>query len=213
VHKSCKTIGIVGGGQLGRMLTQAAIPLGFKVVVIDPKVSSPAAQVGAEEITANFVDSAAIKKLAEKADFITIESEHIKSPEDAKRALKKFGGQMVLKTRHGGFDGRGNAVIKNEQELKAALIQFDSKLLYAEKIVPFKKELAVIVARDMKGNIKTYSVAETIHERNICQQVIVPARISEVAAKNALDLGIKTAKHLGGAGVFAVEMFLTNGGD
>jgi 5-(carboxyamino)imidazole ribonucleotide synthase len=147
VHKSCKTIGIVGGGQLGRMLTQAAIPLGFKVVVIDPKVSSPAAQVGAEEITANFVDSAAIKKLAEKADFITIESEHIdaksldeidklgvpvnpspdtiltlqdklaqknflkenkiaiaeyveiKSPEDAKRALKKFGGQMVLKTR------------------------------------------------------------------------------------------------------------------
>jgi phosphoribosylaminoimidazole carboxylase PurK protein len=85
--------------------------------------------------------------------------------------------------------------------------------LYAEKIVPFKKELAVIVARDMKGNIKTYSVAETIHERNICQQVIVPARISEVAAKNALDLGIKTAKHLGGAGVFAVEMFLTNGGD
>jgi phosphoribosylaminoimidazole carboxylase (NCAIR synthetase) len=67
------------------MLTQAAIPLGFKVVVIDPNVPSPAAQVGAEEITADFVDSEAIKKLVKKADFITIESEHI----DA-RLWKKF---------------------------------------------------------------------------------------------------------------------------
>jgi phosphoribosylaminoimidazole carboxylase PurK protein len=74
--------------------------------------------------------------------------------------------------------------------------------------VPFKKELAVIVARDISGNIKTYPVVETIHERNICQQVIAPADISKAAAKNALMLAQKTAKNLGGAGVFAIEMFL-----
>jgi 5-(carboxyamino)imidazole ribonucleotide synthase len=257
---SAKTIGIVGGGQLGRMLTQAAIPLGFKVLVIDPNVPSPAAQVGAEEITADFVDSEAIKKLVKKADYITIESEHIdaktleeisklgvpvnpdpktvqtlqdkllqknflkengiavadfakiKNPEDAKKTLKKFGGQMILKIRRGGFDGRGNVVVRNEEQLKEALNHFDGKLLYAEKIVPFKKELAVIVARDMKGNIKIYPVAETVHERNICQQVIVPARVSDKAIEQALALGKKTAKHLGGAGVFAIEMFLTKDG-
>jgi 5-(carboxyamino)imidazole ribonucleotide synthase len=261
VHKSsAKTIGIVGGGQLGRMLTQAAIPLGFKVLVIDPNVPSPAAQVGAEEITAEFTEAEAIKKLAKKADYITIESEHIdaktldeisklgvpinpspktvqtlqdkllqknflkekgiavatfaeiKNSEDAKKTLKKFGGQMVLKTRHGGFDGRGNALVKNAEELKKALIQFDGKLLYAEKVVAFKKELAVIIARDMKGNIKIYPVAETIHERNICQQVIVPARVSASATKKALLLAKKVARYLSGAGVFAIEMFLTNDG-
>jgi 5-(carboxyamino)imidazole ribonucleotide synthase len=254
---SAKTIGIVGGGQLGRMLAQAAIPLGFKVVVVDPNVLSPAAQVGAEEITADFVDSEAIRELAKKADYITIESEHIdaktledisrlgvpvnpspktvqtlqdkllqknllkenkiavadfaeiKDASDAKKVLQKYGGEMVIKTRRGGFDGRGNAVIRSQEELKAALNQFEGKQLYAEKIVPFKKELAVIVARDMKGNIKIYPVAETMHERNICQQVIVPARVSGSVVKEALALGRKTAKHLTGAGVFAIEMFVT----
>jgi 5-(carboxyamino)imidazole ribonucleotide synthase len=71
------TIGIVGGGQLGRMLTEAALPLGYKVIVIDPTDNCPAAQVGAEQIKANFYDEKAIRDLAEKADYITIESEHV----------------------------------------------------------------------------------------------------------------------------------------
>src|SRR5450631_980205 len=71
------TIGFVGGGQLGRMLTLAARPLGFKVIVINPTPNSPASQVGAEEIVADLYDPAALRQLAERADFITIEIEHL----------------------------------------------------------------------------------------------------------------------------------------
>jgi 5-(carboxyamino)imidazole ribonucleotide synthase len=251
-----QTIGIIGGGQLGRMLTLAALPLGFKVVVLNPSPNSPASQVGAQEIVADLYDSAAIKKLAQMADFITIEIEHlntkvleavskigkkvnpapatikmlqdkllqkqflesneitvapfaeIKDYENAKQVLEDFGGKMLLKARHGGYDGRGNYVVSSEEELKIALKKFKDQKVYAEVIVPFQKELAVIVARDFEGNIKTYPVVETIHERSICQQVIAPADISNKAEKNALKLAQKTAKHLEGAGVFAIEMFL-----
>lgn len=73
-----RTIGILGGGQLGRMLTQAAKPLGFEVIVVDPTPPPcPAAQVGAQQIYARFDDEEATKKLARKADVITIESEHV----------------------------------------------------------------------------------------------------------------------------------------
>ncbi|HEY5442519.1 MAG TPA: ATP-grasp domain-containing protein, partial [Candidatus Saccharimonadales bacterium] len=153
------TIGIVGGGQLARMLTEAATALGFKVVALDPGPNCPAAQVGAEQIIGDLYDAKAIKSLAEKADYLTIEIEHLdaKILEDlaadgkpvnpspktialiqdklaqkqflrehgvpvadfaeitdtvsAEQALKSFGGTMLLKTRHGAYDGRGNAVV------------------------------------------------------------------------------------------------------
>src|SRR4051812_40744488 len=72
-----KTIGILGGGQLGRMLTQAAKELNFRVIVMDPGANCPAAQVGAEEITADWYDKKAIRKLAEQCDYLTIEFEHL----------------------------------------------------------------------------------------------------------------------------------------
>jgi len=71
------TIGIVGGGQLGRMLTQAALPLGFRVVVVDPGEDCPAAQVGAEQIRAPLADTDAIDRLAARSDVVTWEIEHI----------------------------------------------------------------------------------------------------------------------------------------
>lgn len=70
-----KRIGIVGGGQLGRMLTLAAKPLGFQVIVLDPTPQSPAGQVADEQIVASFTDEAAIRQLAEDSDFLTFEIE------------------------------------------------------------------------------------------------------------------------------------------
>lgn len=252
-----KTIGIIGGGQLGRMLTLAALPLGFKVIVLDPKPGSPASKVGAEEITADLYDKKAIKALAKRSDYITVEIEHldaktlevvaklgksvnpapktiqmlqdkflqkeflhshkiavapfkaVENYEDAKVALDKFGGQIILKTRHGAYDGRGNYVVDDVRKLKAALKKFGERKLYAEAIIRFKKELAVIVARDTKGNVKTYPIVETQHQRNICVKVTAPAQISQRALKKANKLAANTAKHLTGAGVFAIEMFLT----
>lgn len=260
MNQTQKTIGIVGGGQLGRMLTLAALPLGFKVVVVDPGANSPAAQVGAEEITAELYDETALRQLAERADYVTVEIEHLDadvlealakngatvnpapatirliqdkltqkqffakagvpvapfaelaSEAEGLELLEKFGGKMLVKTRLGAYDGRGNMVVTSPDDLKAALEHFAGKPLYAEAFVPFTKELAVMAARAQDGTIKTYPVVETIQERNICLEVIAPARISAEQSAEAERVAAEMAKHLQGAGMFGIELFLTESG-
>lgn len=250
------TIGIVGGGQLGRMLTEAALPLGFKVIVLDPSENCPAKQVGAEQIVGDLYDEKALRALAEKSDYLTIEIEHLDtapleaiagggkpvnpSPKtikliqdkfqqkvflkgagvpvadfveitdvsSAKKTLDDFGGKMVLKSRLGAYDGRGNAVISSPEDIAHSMQALGDKL-YAEKFVPFTKELAVMVARDSNGNIAAYPVTETIHERNICIETLTPAAIPSEVAQQAEVFAKEVAKHLEGAGVFGIEMFLT----
>lgn len=253
------TIGIVGGGQLGRMLTEAAAVLGFKVVVVDPGQDCPAAQAGAEQIIGGLYDETALKALAERSDYITVEIEHLDASlleriaktgkpvnpapaairliqdkylqkvflrdagipiadfievsdvASAEKAVKGFGGKMLLKSRHGAYDGRGNAVISGPDQIGPAMKTLGDRL-YAETFVPFKKELAVMVARDVRGNVATYPVTETIHERNICVETFTPAKIGVETAEQAIRLAKDVAEHLEGAGVFGIEMFLANNG-
>ncbi len=255
-----KTIGIVGGGQLGRMLTLAAQPLGFKVAVINPEAGGPAAQVGAQEIVGDLYDPAALQKLAAVSDFITIEIEHLDADElekvaklgkpvnpapktirliqdkfaqkeflqqaripvapfakvdnalEAKSVLKEFDGKMLLKTRHGAYDGRGNMVVETNAQVDEAFKLFAGKALYAEKFVPFHKELAVMVARSIAGDVAVYPVVETIHERNICIEVLAPAPVGKSVRKTAEKLAAKVAALLDGAGMFGIEMFLNKDG-
>jgi phosphoribosylaminoimidazole carboxylase PurK protein len=252
-------IGIVGGGQLGRMLTEAATALGFKVVVVDPGQDCPAAQVGAEQIVGGLYDHAALKELAGQADCITVEIEHldadllqeladggkpvnpapttvqliqdkyaqkvflrktgipvadfaeITDAASAGAALDKFGGKMLLKSRMGAYDGRGNAVVTGPEDIGPAMEALGDKL-YAESFVPFRKELAVMVARDVKGDVATYPVTETVHERNICVETFTPAPVDGSAARQAEEVALSVARHLEGAGVFGIEMFLTEDG-
>lgn len=261
MNQTQKTIGIVGGGQLGRMLTLAALPLGFKVVVVDPGADSPAAQVGAEQIVGGLHDEAALRQLAERADYITVEIEHLdadvlealanngaqvnpapatirliqdkliqkqfftkagvpvapfaglESEAEGLELLEKFGGKMLVKTRLGAYDGRGNMVVASPDELKEALEHFAGKPLYAEAFIPFTKELAVMAARAQDGSVKTYPVVETIQERNICLEVIAPAQITAKEAAEAERVAAEVAKHLEGAGMFGTELFLTESGE
>ena len=247
------TIGIVGGGQLGRMLTKAALPLGFKVIVLDPNENCPAKQVGAKQITGAWDDKEALQQLADQSDFITCETEHfditalgsaphvnplpqtvgmiqdkfrqkhflqqagipvadfveITDAASAGEAFEEFGSKMLLKSRLGAYDGRGNAVINSAEDITRAMKSLGDKL-YAEKFVPFKKELAVMVARDLQSNVATYPVTETIHERNICVETLTPADISSGLAQQAEQFAKDVAEHLEGAGVFGIEMFLTD---
>ncbi len=240
------------------MLTLAALPLGFRVVVVDPGANSPAAQAGATEITANLYDKDALKKLAAQADYITVEIEHLNADAlamvealgkpvnpapatvkliqdklrqkeflhskgipvapfapvtgllDAEKTWQKFGKKILIKTRHGAYDGRGNMLVTGRAELKEALERFAGRELYAEKFVPFKKELAVMVARGVNGEVSTYPIAETVHQRNICLEVKVPAQITAAEQKRAEKLALKVAGVLQGAGMFGIEMFLTD---
>lgn len=255
------TIGIVGGGQLGRMLTLAAKPLGFRVVVLNPQSGGPAAQVGADEIVGNLYDETALKQLAEQSEYITVEIEHLNADaleaieaagvpvhpapatirliqdkfkqkeylhqagvplapfvgiadkEAALAALENFGGKMLLKTREGAYDGRGNMLIESTEDIDKAYEVFSEQPLYGEGFVPFERELAVMVARDTAGSIAVYPIVETVHERNICTEVLAPAQIPDVQREKAEAVARKVASLLKGAGTFGIELFQTTNGD
>ena len=254
-----KILGIIGGGQLGMMITEAAKEMPeyiSKIIVLDPTPNCPAAQVGAEQIVGDFKDKDAIIDLANKSDIITYEiesgdSEVLKSVEkyaeinpspdtlriiqdkflqksfllennilvpefieiekldDVKAGLKKFGYPALLKARRDAYDGRGNFKINSEDEIQNAFDYFKGKKLLLEKYVPFKMEVSVIASRNTKGQIKTYPLVENIHEENILRQTIAPARVSDKVAQNAEKIAEKTMSVLKGAGIFGIEMFVT----
>lgn len=252
-----KTLGIIGGGQLGRMLTQAAQKLNIKTIVLDPTPNSPAGKVADEQIVGDYKDAKQIEKLAGLVGFLTFEIEsansqiliklkkdgiHVEPPgetleiiqdkllqkeflkknkiaiapfakvdsaRDITDAAKLLKYPLVLKARFHGYDGRGNATIKNEKQIKTALNKLAAQKLYLEKYIPFKKELATQVVRTARGEIKVYPVVETIQKNNICHVVIAPANIDKKVQVAAEKLAKKTVAGLKGAGVFGVEMFLT----
>lgn len=254
-----KILGIIGGGQLGMMIAEAAKKMPehiSKIIVLDPTPNCPASQVGADQITGDFKDQDAIEELAEKSDIITYEIEsgnsdvlksvenkaeiepapetlkiiqdkflqktflnknNIPVPEfikissifDLEEGLKKFGYPALLKARRDAYDGRGNFKINSPDQIKNAYDYFHGQQLMLEKFIPFKMEVSVIAARNTKGQIKTYPLVENIHEENILRETIAPARVSETISKKAEDIAIKTMTVLEGAGVFGIEMFVT----
>jgi 5-(carboxyamino)imidazole ribonucleotide synthase len=254
-----KVLGIIGGGQLGMMIAEAAKKMPehiSKIIVVDPTKNCPATQVGAEQIVADFKDKDAILDLANKSDIITYEIEsgdstvlksveknaeispspetlriiqdkflqksfllenNIPIPEfikieninDVKEGLKKFGYPALLKARRDAYDGRGNFKIGLEGEIQKAFDYFKGQKLLLEKYVPFKMEVSVIASRNTKGQIKTYPLVENIHEENILRETIAPARVSEEVTKKAESIANTTMSVLKGAGVFGIEMFVT----
>nr|AIF19886.1 phosphoribosylaminoimidazole carboxylase, ATPase subunit (purK) [uncultured marine thaumarchaeote KM3_87_H02] len=255
-----KILGIIGGGQLGMMLTEAAksMPLDIsKIIVLDPTENCPASKVGAEQIVADFKDESSIRELAERSDIITYEIESGNStvlkkleptceinpsPEtlriiqdkliqkkflndnnipvakfseitfrsELESKIEEFGLPILLKTRRDAYDGRGNFKITSVEQISDALNLFEGRSLMVEEFVDFKMEVSVIAARSTTGEIQTYPVVENIHEDNILKMTIAPARISAEISKNAEEIAHKTMEVLHGAGVFGIEMFVTN---
>ncbi len=256
-----KMIGIVGGGQLGKMLAEAAHKLGYKVVVLEASENCPAFLASDEFVLGSFKDKDKILELADKVDVVTFEIESanaealeilekngkevhpspatlkiikdkynqkvflkergiaiadfmiIDSGEDAEKAGGNFGYPFLLKTRFDAYDGRGNFVVKNKEEIKDAFLKFGEVKLYAEKFFPFVKELAVVSVRGKDGMIVTFPVVETIHKNNICHIVRSPAPMAKGVSDSAGDLAHKVLDALAGVGVFAVEMFLVENGE
>lgn len=255
-----KTIGIIGGGQLGRMMALVAKEAGFRIVVLEPGFSSPCGQVADEQIIASYDDRDALLQLAEKSDVITYEFENIdyeslqwltekgSVPQGSdiikitqnrileKQALVEAGVKVapyavidnmealfarvedigfpcVLKTSMGGYDGKGQFVIRDQDAINTAgqLLEYGPCVL--ESWIPFEKEISVIVTRNIRGDMTTFPVAENIHVNNILHETIVPARIENNVHKKAIALAEKIASHLELVGTLAVEMFLTRDGE
>lgn len=138
----------------------------------------------------------------------------IEDLESAERAGKLFGYPLMIKSRRLAYDGRGNAVAKCEEDLSSAVSALGGyeRGLYVEKWAPFVKELAVVVARGRDNSVLCYPVVETIHKENICHIVKAPASVPWKIRKLASDVAYKAVSSLEGAGVFAVELFLTGDG-
>ncbi|HEY7535709.1 MAG TPA: 5-(carboxyamino)imidazole ribonucleotide synthase [Thermodesulfobacteriota bacterium] len=134
----------------------------------------------------------------------------VSTPDDVYKAGKDFGWPLLLKTRRNGYDGRGNVLIKepNKVHLSLRTLEGTKSLLMVEAFIPFRKEIAVMVARNNSGEIVTYSVAETIQKDHICHIVKVPANISECVSKEASKLARQAIESVDGVGIFGVEMFL-----
>ncbi|WHY86728.1 5-(carboxyamino)imidazole ribonucleotide synthase [Neobacillus novalis] len=253
------TIGIIGGGQLGRMMALTAKAMGFRIAVLEPAADSPCGQVADVEVNGAYHDRDAISRLAEISDVITYEFENIDaetlgwiceqayvpqgkklltitqdrikektaiqqagievapyevigSTEDLFLKIEAIGFPAVLKTSRGGYDGKGQLVVKNADDLSKAgeLLNHGSCVL--EKWIPFEKEISVIVTRGLNGETAIFPVAENIHEENILHKTIVPARISEGLQAKAIQKAEQLAESLGVVGTLAVEMFVTSDG-
>jgi len=254
-----KILGIIGGGQLGMMLTEAAKKMPehiSKVIVLDPNENCSASLVGAEQIVADFKDKESIINLANQVDIITYEIESgdsdvlksvenkaeinpspetlktiqdkflqktflqnhnipvpefikVENIEEVKEGLKKFGYPALLKARRDAYDGKGNFKIDSENEIQTAYDYFKGQKLMLEKFVPFKMEVSVIASRNTKGEIKTYPLVENIHEKNILRETIAPSRTSNEVSEKAEKIASNTMDVLKGAGVFGIEMFVT----
>ena len=133
----------------------------------------------------------------------------VKSINDYERISAKLGKRFIVKSRKMGYDGYGNADVKNVIEFKEAYKKLTNRHsnLYAEEFVKFSKELAVMVVRTKK-EIKTYPVVETIQKNHICHTVIAPAQISKRKLKEAEEIGIECVKAVKGFGLFGIEMFI-----
>ncbi|KAL1294381.1 phosphoribosylaminoimidazole carboxylase, chloroplastic isoform X2 [Arachis ipaensis] len=234
-------VGVLGGGQLGRMLCQAASQMAIKVIVLDPQENCPASSLSYHHMVGSFDDSATVEEFAKRCGVLTVEIEHvdvatleklekqgvdcqpkastiriiqIDDLEGAKKVGELFGYPLMIKSRRLAYDGRGNAVAKTENELPSAVDALGgfSRGLYAEKWAPFVKELAVIVARERNNSISCYPVVETIHRDNICHIVKAPANVKWKIRERAAEVACRAVRSLEGAGVFAVELFLTDDG-
>ncbi|MBU3015991.1 5-(carboxyamino)imidazole ribonucleotide synthase [Poseidonibacter lekithochrous] len=248
-------IGIIGGGQLGKIMSQKAKKMGFHVTILDPTLNCPAAQVSDNHILGGFYDKEKLEELVQQSDVTTFELEHIdtsilkelyehghkiypspyvmeliQNKYEQKKLLDKnnipvpkyknvqsdddlkaFGFPVIQKVKMGGYDGQGVQMLKTVEDLPKA-IKAES---FIEELIDIDKELAIIVARSINGEIRCYPVVEMLFDDrvNICDSVMAPARISKEIEEKSIEISIKSIEILGGVGIFGVELFLTKNGD
>lgn len=249
-------LGILGGGQLGRMLIQAGIDFNIPFSILDPDPDAPCSSL-AEFHCGKLTDYDTVMNFGVTCDIITIEIENVNTaalkelerngksvfPQPSiieliqdKRTQKEFFKDnniptadfiltenrkdvllhkdflpAVNKLGREGYDGRGVQILRNEAALVDA---FDAPGLL-EKLIPFEKEIAVIVARNVNGDVVAYPVVEMMFHpiQNLVEYLFAPAQLSGDLTHKAEKIAIDVIERLGMVGLLAVEMFVTKEGD
>ncbi len=130
--------------------------------------------------------------------------------EDIKNAGNVFGYPFMLKTRTGGYDGKGNSLVRTPENIEDCFFELGGgKIpLMAEKLIDFKMETSVLACRSSKGETVAYPVGNNIHKNSILHETAVPAEISAKATEKAMSMAKEVMEVFDGVGMFCVEMFV-----
>jgi len=268
VTQTIRTIGILGGGQLGMMLAEAAMPLGYQCVFLEDNPECPASLYGrvfhsdqleafiaaADVFTLEFENTPtstveqlvslsksgskqgmfpplialdiAQDRLKEKQmfntlDIATVPFMEVNSEAELKQACKDLGLPIVLKTSRGGYDGKGQFVIKQDSDIKAAWLDLKDAVsgkgsltptpapLIAEGFIDFSREVSIIAVRAQDGQVRCYDLVENHHHNGILAKTQAPAVGTSHLFEQATDAITKVMNHLDYVGVMALELFVT----
>ena len=250
------TVGILGAGQLGRMLAIAALKVGLRTHIYAPESEAPAYDAAAGRTIAPYDDEEALARFAEAVDVATYEFENVPTAtveflagripvrpgakalaltqdrlveknflrdlglptarftgvDDAgglARAVAELGRPSILKTRRFGYDGKGQALIREGSNVSAVHRALGGSPMILESFVAFEREASVVAARSLEGEIVAYDLSENEHERHILARTRAPARIAADTAEAARRIAAKIIEALDYVGVLAVELFVT----
>ena len=251
-------IGVLGGGQLGRMLALAGYQLGIEFRFFDPSSGAPVGQIG-ELVAADYTDRAALERFLKGVDVVTYEFESIPlstvefvaervkvyppvealqiaqdrllekklfehlgiptppfapvdSLEDLRKTASRIGFPMVLKTRKMGYDGKGQAIIRDESSMDSGWKRLAGVPLLVEKYVSFQHELSVIGVRDPNGREVFYPPVQNVHRDGILRKSTVPApNVTPEKSAVAIEHCRRLMDKLEYVGVLALELFSVDG--
>jgi 5-(carboxyamino)imidazole ribonucleotide synthase len=259
VYLPGSTVGVMGGGQLGRMFAIAARRMGYRVHTFSPDEDTPTGQLADREVAASYEDAEAVRDFARQIDVLTFEFEnvptqtvgwaeqfcdvrpsagvlhvcqhrlrekeflagagfplpafaHVTSAAELAAALERIGVPSVLKTAAFGYDGKGQRKIEPRDDPAEVWAPFEGAGAVLEQFVRFEKEISVLVARGLDGDLVTYPVCENLHRNHILDLTIVPGNVPAEVDRAARTLAGEIAEKLGLVGLLAVEMFLLEDG-
>lgn len=251
------TLGVFGGGQLGRMFTHAAQKMGYRVIVYTDETDSPASQVANKTIQGDYLDPIAVREFAEHVDVITLEFENIaleavaraseitpvrpgkqvlsvaqhrirekstlseagfpvtpyreiRSLADAQTAAEQLGWPMIWKTTSWGYDGKGQKKVGSLSEAKEAWEMLGPEPVIAEKWIPYRAEVSVLVARSPRGEIAVYPTFTNSHANHILDVTTCPTEGELVQIESeARRIACGVAETLALEGLLCVEFFVS----
>ena len=255
------TVGILGGGQLARMLALSGAPLGLRFLVMDTGTDACAGQF-APLLVGDYRDQAALDEFASKVDVATFDFENvpaesaewlaarvpvfpspralavtqdrlaeknlfrsldipvgdyaaISTRDELEAQVARIGGRCILKTRRLGYDGKGQFRIKSPADIDAAWqalgAQAQTVGLIVEAFIPFQRELSVVAVRGRDGEFRSWPLTENWHVDGVLSASLAPATVDAGLAAQAFAHARKLAEALDYVGVFALELFCTDG--
>lgn len=248
------TVGILGAGQLGRMLALAGYPLGLRFKFLDPAAEAPAEQL-AERVSGPYEDLESMEQFARGIDLVTYEFENVPvdsahfleqrlpvypppmalevaqdrvtekeffrkagvatapfAPVDQRKdldeAVKKIGLPAVLKTRRFGYDGKGQMVVEEGDDLARAWEKLGGARLILEGMVPFLREVSILSCRSRNGEMVCYPLVENHHREGMLRLSLAPAPgLTKELQRQAEEIARRVAEALSYVGILAIELF------